>query len=215
MENSPELPGNPYPATKRAVEDMPLSFRDSRGLGSIRVGYFDVAGAGPDCGIGGHHRPETNLIPSVLEAITDEDGQVEVFGTDCPTPDGSCIRDHMQVSDLVDAHVLGLKLPPHTNDSQLHDLEASRFHSAREVFRMCREVAARDVPAKGPGRRPVRSSVQPARPDSATWEPVTNSLIFLFGTCLKSRRPSGKDTDALPIGKFRESPNSNFRLTSV
>ena len=108
-EKSPELPGNPYAATKQTSENMLLSFRDSHGLESIRFRYFNVAGADPDCEVGEHHRPETHLVPLALNAITDEGSQLEVFGTDYPTPDGTCIRDYIHVSDLVDAHILGLK----------------------------------------------------------------------------------------------------------
>ena len=153
-ENSPELPGNPYAATKRASEDMLLSFRDSHGLESVRFRYFNVAGADPDCEIGEHHRPETHLVPLVLNAITDEGGQLEVFGTDYPTPDGTCIRDYIHVSDLVDAHILGLKRLLHTNNGQLYNLGAGRGHSVREVIRECREVTERNVPVKVSARRP-------------------------------------------------------------
>ena len=153
-EDSPELPGNPYAATKRASEDLVLSFRNSHGLESIRFRYFNVAGADSDCEIGEHHEPETNLLPLVLGAITDDCGPVELFGTDYPTPDGTCIRDYIHVSDLVDAHILGLNQLLHTKDSQLYNLGAGRGHSVREVIRMCREVTERDVPVKVSGRRP-------------------------------------------------------------
>ena len=153
-ENSPEMPGNPYAVTKRASEDMILSFRVSRGLESIRFRYFNVSGADPDCEIGEHHRPETHLVPLVLNAITEEGGQVEVFGTDYPTPDGTCIRDYIHVSDLVNAHVLGLKRLLHTNDSQLYNLGAGRGHSVQEVIRECKQITEREVPVKVSARRP-------------------------------------------------------------
>ena len=153
-EDSTELPGNPYAATKRASEDMLLSFRDSHGLESIRFRYFNVAGADPDCEIGEHHRPETHLVPLVLNAITEEGGQVEVFGNDYPTPDGTCIRDYIHVSDLVNAHILGLKQLLHTMDSRLYNLGAGRGHSVREVIDKCREVTERDVPVNVSVRRP-------------------------------------------------------------
>lgn len=105
----PEFPEIPYAATKRASEDMPLSFRDSHRLENIRFRYFNVAGSDPDCETGERHWPETNLIPVALKAITDECGQFEMFGTDYPTPDGTCIWDYVHVADLVDAHILGLK----------------------------------------------------------------------------------------------------------
>lgn len=153
-ENSPELPGNPYAASKQTSEKMLLSFRDSHGMESIRFRYFNVAGADSDCEVGEHHRPETHLVPLVLNAITDEGGQVEVFGADYPTPDGTCIRDYIHVSDLVDAHILGLKQLLHTDDSQLYNLGAGRGHSVHEVIRECREVTGRDILVKVSGRRP-------------------------------------------------------------
>ena len=77
----------------------------------IRQRYLNVAGVDPDCENGGHHRPETHLVPQVLDAITDQGEQLKVFGTDYPTPDETCIQDCIHVSDLVDANIPGLTRP--------------------------------------------------------------------------------------------------------
>ena len=92
------------------------------------------------------------MEPLVLNAITDEGGQMEVFEADYPAPEGTCIRNYIHESDLVDAHILGLKQLLHVNDTQHYNLRADRDHSVREVFREYREITEHDVSVKGSGR---------------------------------------------------------------
>ncbi|NCU21461.1 UDP-glucose 4-epimerase GalE, partial [Candidatus Falkowbacteria bacterium] len=108
-EDSPQAPINSYGASKRAIEDMLRDFGAAHGLRSVIFRYFNVAGADPEGEVGEFHRPETHLIPLMLDAIDGKRPALTLFGTDYPTPDGTCIRDYVHVMDLVEAHVLGLK----------------------------------------------------------------------------------------------------------
>ena len=107
-EDTPQRPINSYGKSKRAIEDMLADFGASHGLRSVIFRYFNVAGADPDAEVGEFHQPETHLIPLMLDAIDGKRPALTVFGTDYPTPDGTCIRDYVHVSDLADAHVLGV-----------------------------------------------------------------------------------------------------------
>src|SRR5436190_4375672 len=108
-ENTPQHPINPYGETKLAFERALRWFRESHGMEYLALRYFNAAGAG-DGGVGEDHSPETHLIPLVLDAAMGRKPEVRIFGTDYPTPDGTCLRDYIHVSDLAAAHVLGLKL---------------------------------------------------------------------------------------------------------
>lgn len=107
-ETTPQLPINAYGKSKLAIEQMLGDFRASHGLQSVIFRYFNVAGADPAAEVGEFHRPETHLIPLMLDAIDGKRPALTVFGTDYPTPDGTCIRDYVHVMDLVEAHVAGL-----------------------------------------------------------------------------------------------------------
>ena len=107
-EDTPQAPLNAYGASKRAIEDMLADFGASHGLRSVIFRYFNVAGADPDGEVGEHHRPETHLIPLILDAVDGKRDALTVHGTDYPTPDGTCIRDYVHVLDLAHAHIAAL-----------------------------------------------------------------------------------------------------------
>jgi UDP-glucose 4-epimerase len=107
-EDAPQKPINPYGASKLAVESMLDDFGRSHGLRSVALRYFNVAGADPEAEIGEDHRPETHLVPLVLDAAAGARDAITVFGQDYPTPDGTCIRDYVHVMDLIEAHILAL-----------------------------------------------------------------------------------------------------------
>ena len=108
-EETPQRPINAYGASKRAIEDMLANFGESHGLKHVIFRYFNVAGADPEGDVGEQHRPETHLIPLMLETISGARPELTVYGTDYATRDGTCIRDYVHVMDLVEAHVLGLR----------------------------------------------------------------------------------------------------------
>jgi UDP-glucose 4-epimerase len=152
-EDTSQHPINAYGASKRAIEDILRDFGASNGLRSVTFRYFNVAGGDPDAEVGEFHRPETHLIPLMLDAIDGRRGALTIFGTDYPTPDGTCIRDYVHVCDLVDAHVLGLRWLRDDKGSQVFNLGTGTGFSVREVVAASRSVTNRDVPmVEGPRR---------------------------------------------------------------
>ncbi|MFN0115398.1 MAG: UDP-glucose 4-epimerase GalE [Paracoccaceae bacterium] len=153
-EETPQRPLNAYGKSKRAIEDMLGDFGASHGLRSVIFRYFNVAGADPEGEVGEHHRPETHLIPVMLDAIAGTRPALTVHGTDYPTADGTCIRDYVHVSDLVDAHVLGLNWLLDGRESRVFNLGTGTGFSVREVIEQSRHVTNRDVPVTYGPRRP-------------------------------------------------------------
>lgn len=157
-ENTPQRPLNAYGASKRAIEDMLADFGASDGLRSVIFRYFNVAGADPDGEVGEFHRPETHLIPLILDAVDGKRPALTVHGTDYPTQDGTCIRDYVHVMDLVDAHVLGLDWlragrMAAGQGTEVFCLGTGSGFSVREVADHAQEVTNRDVPMiDGPRR---------------------------------------------------------------
>lgn len=152
-ENTPQLPLNAYGASKRAVEDILRDFEAAHGLRSVIFRYFNVAGADPEAEVGEFHRPETHLVPLVLDAIAGKRDALTVFGTDYDTPDGTCIRDYVHVCDLVDAHVLGLQWLQNDKGSQIFNLGTGSGFSVREVMQKAEAVTGTAVPCtEGPRR---------------------------------------------------------------
>lgn len=153
-ESTRQMPINAYGGSKRAIEDMLRDFGASHGLKSVIFRYFNVAGADPEAEVGEFHQPETHLIPLMLDAIDGRRPALTVFGSDYPTPDGTCVRDYVHVSDLVDAHVLGLKWLEAGKDSEVFCLGSGKGFSVREVIAQSRTVTNRDVPILEGSRRP-------------------------------------------------------------
>ena len=152
-EDSAQHPINAYGASKRAIEDMLRDFQSAKGLNHVIFRYFNVAGADPEGEVGEFHQPETHLIPLMLDAIDGRRDALTIFGTDYDTPDGTCIRDYVHVSDLVDAHVLGLKWLQDGKGSRVFSLGTGAGFSVREVINHSQEVTNRPVPiTEGPRR---------------------------------------------------------------
>jgi UDP-glucose 4-epimerase len=152
-ENSVQRPINAYGASKRAIEDMLNNFSASHGLNRVIFRYFNVAGADPEGDLGEQHRPETHLIPLMLDAIDGRRPALTLHGSDYPTPDGTCLRDYVHVSDLVDAHVLGLGWLLDGKGNAEFNLGSGRGFSVREVIAASTAVTNRRVPVvEGPRR---------------------------------------------------------------
>ena len=152
-ETTPQAPLNAYGKSKRAIEDMIGDFEAAHGLRAVTFRYFNVAGADPEGEIGEYHRPETHLIPVMLEAIEGTRPALTIHGTDYDTPDGTCIRDYVHVSDLVDAHLLGLHWLEAGRESRVFNLGTGSGFSVREVVDASRAVTNRDVPLQDGPRR--------------------------------------------------------------
>ncbi len=152
-EDTPQLPLNAYGASKRAIEDMLRDFEAAHGLRHVIFRYFNVAGADPEGEVGEHHRPETHLVPLMLDAIDGKRDALTVFGTDYDTPDGTCIRDYVHVCDLVDAHLLGLRWLEEGKGSRVFNLGTGSGFSVMEVIAESHAVTNREVPYQiGPRR---------------------------------------------------------------
>lgn len=153
-ENTPREPVNPYGASKLMVERMMADFHRAYGLDSVALRYFNAAGADPEGEIGERHDPETHLIPLVLDAAMGRRDALTVFGSDYPTPDGTCIRDYIHVTDLARAHVLSLQLMeknPATCVSM--NLGTGKGYSIKEVISIAESVTGKKVPHRFAGRR--------------------------------------------------------------
>ncbi|KPU84040.1 UDP-glucose 4-epimerase [Marinosulfonomonas sp. PRT-SC04] len=152
-EDCVQMPINSYGASKRAIEDILANFGESDGLNHVIFRYFNVAGADPQAEVGEFHRPETHLIPLVLDAIDGKRAALTIFGTDYDTPDGTCVRDYVHVCDLVDAHVLGLKWLQDGKGNRVFNLGTGKGFSVREVIDACGVVTNREVPMMLGARR--------------------------------------------------------------
>ena len=153
-EDSDQYPINAYGASKRAIEDIMRDFEAAFGMKSVIFRYFNVAGADPEGEVGEFHKPETHLIPLMLDAIDGKRDALTIFGTDYDTPDGTCIRDYVHVCDLVDAHVLGLRWLLDGKPSRVFNLGTGSGFSVREVIKHSRDVTNRAVPIVEGERRP-------------------------------------------------------------
>lgn len=153
-EDTPQYPLNAYGASKRAIEDMLRSFGAAHDLKFVIFRYFNVTGADPEGDIKENHDPETHLIPIILEVAEGKRKQITVFGEDYHTKDGTCIRDYIHVSDLVDAHVLGLKWLEAGKDSNVFCLGSGHGYSVREVIDHASHVIGKPIPFVVAERRP-------------------------------------------------------------
>jgi UDP-glucose-4-epimerase GalE len=152
-EDEPQRPINPYGAGKLAVERALADYAVAYGLGYAALRYFNAAGASPDGTLGEDHDPETHLIPLVLDVALGRRPHIEVFGTDYPTPDGTCVRDYIHVDDLAEAHRLALEaLQP--GKGLRYNLGTGRGYSVREVIRTAEEVTGKPIAVKEGPRRP-------------------------------------------------------------
>ena len=188
-EDTPQTPLNSYGASKRAIEDMLKDFGAAHGLRSVVFRYFNVAGADPEAEVGEFHQPETHLITLMLDAIEGKRAALTVFGTDYPTPDGTCIRDYVHVMDLVDAHVLGLKWLEAGKGSRVFCLGTGRGFSVREVIDHSRAVTNREVPIVLGDRRAGDAVKLVSGSERAMaelgWQPARSTLAQMIGDAWK------------------------------
>lgn len=152
-ETSPEQPVNTYGATKRACERMMADFNAAHGIRSVRLRYFNAAGADPAGEIGEDHDPETHLIPIVIAAALGRRPAVAIFGSDYATPDGTAIRDYIHVTDLAAAHLAALRYLLDGGASEALNLGTGRGASVEEVIARVEAVTGRSVPVRAAPRR--------------------------------------------------------------
>lgn len=153
-EHHPQQPINPYGKSKLMVEQMLEDFDQAYGLRSVIFRYFNAAGADPDGLLGEDHNPETHLIPLVLQTALGIREAISIFGTDYDTPDGTCIRDYIHVSDLATAHRLGLEYLLAGNESTVFNLGNGHGFSVRQVIDCVEKVTGKKLVVKLGDRRP-------------------------------------------------------------
>ncbi|GIH63610.1 UDP-glucose 4-epimerase GalE [Microbispora siamensis] len=150
LETDPTRPTNPYGASKLAVDTALTAFAGLYGLGAVSLRYFNVAGAYGE--FRERHTVETHLIPNILKVALGERESVSVFGTDYPTPDGTCIRDYVHVADLARAHLLALDACT-PGEHRIYNLGSGTGFSVKEVVDVCREVTGHPIPITVAPRR--------------------------------------------------------------
>ena len=143
-ETHPQVPINPYGNTKLMVEKMLADFDTAYGLTATALRYFNASGADDSGEIGESHTPETHLIPLVLQAASGKRASIKVFGTDYPTPDGTCVRDYVHVNDLANAHILALEKMFKDNVSERFNLGSGSGFSVAELIQKAKAVTGID-----------------------------------------------------------------------
>jgi UDP-glucose 4-epimerase len=186
-------PTNAYGESKLLVERMLVWFNRIHGLRYASLRYFNVAGApeAPDGGVtrGEAHDPETHLIPTILDVALGRRKSIRIYGDDYPTPDGTCVRDYIHVSDLADAHVLALQAlesAPPENSRLIFNLGNGQGFSVREVIESARRITGRPIPVEIHPRRPGDPAFLVASSDKAVrelgWKPRYTRLDDILRT---------------------------------
>ena len=179
-EDLPQRPINPYGESKLMFEKMLTWYHQLHGLEFVAFRYFNAAGASEK--FGEHHRVETHLIPNVLKVALGQSAQCEIYGTDYPTPDGTCIRDYIHIIDLAQAHMLALT----PGKQGFYNLGNGDGYSVREVIQTCEKVTGKKIPAVEKPRRPGDPPKLVAGADKAVrelgWKPKYPKLEDIVTT---------------------------------
>jgi len=182
-------PGSAYGESKWALERALLWADRVHGLRSASLRYFNAAGCDPAGRIGEDHKPETHLVPLVVDAALARRPEIQIFGQDYPTPDGTCIRDYVHVSDLADAHLRALNRLEH--GSVRFNLCTGAGHSVLDVVRAVERVSGRRVPLRTAQRRPGDPAILVACParivQETGWKPRFSALDHLIETAINWR----------------------------
>jgi len=203
-ETQPLRPVSPYGESKVGVERALHWLGAVHGLGWAALRYFNAAGADPDGDIGEEHRPEPHLVPRLIEAALGRLPEVEIFGTDYPTPDGTAIRDYIHVTDLADAHVAALEYLRRGGESLAVNLGTGSGHSVREVVAAVERRGGRRVPVRAAPRRPGDPPELVADASLARrvlgWSPRWSSLEQIVDTAWRwhASRPASVDDESRP-----------------
>jgi UDP-glucose-4-epimerase GalE len=194
-ESHPQRPINSYGETKLAIERALPHFERAHGMSWVALRYFNAAGADPEGEIGEDHAPEIHVIPRAIEAATGGRG-LQVFGDDYPTPDGTCLRDYIHVSDLADAHLLAIEATApddsRTDEPLVCNLGNGDGFSIREVVAAAEAVVGRAIPSiVGPRRAgdpPVLVARSTRASDVLGWRPVRPTLDEMVGSAWRWRQ---------------------------
>jgi UDP-glucose 4-epimerase len=195
-EDATQVPESPYGRTKLAVEWMIRDFAHAYGIGFTLLRYFNAAGADKDGNFGQDHSPFTHIIPIVLQVVLGQREQVQVFGDDYPTEDGTCIRDYVHTEDLAQAHLAAIK---NTNEetSEVFNIGTGVGNSVLEIISACEKVTGTEIKKSFTKRRPGDPAALVADPSKLKaglgWEPRYTDILEIVETAWRWHRshPNG------------------------
>ena len=201
VETDRQLPTNPYGESKLIVEHMLRWCDQAHGLKFCALRYFNVAGAWHDGSIGEDHRPETHLIPVILQVAQGKRERLSLYGADYPTRDGTCVRDYIHVEDLIDAHLLALDYLKQGNPSAAFNLGNGQGFSNREIIEAARKVTGHPIPVTEAPRRPGDPATLIASSRKAMevlrWQPKHTGVEEIIASAWKwhAAHPNGYGED--------------------
>lgn len=185
-EDMPTNPKNPYGESKLMMEKMMKWCDNAYGMKYVALRYFNVAGAKADASIGEDHDPETHLVPIILQVALGQRDSLKIFGDDYATPDGTCIRDYVQVEDLIAAHILALEYLKAGNPSNAFNLGSNDGYSVKEMLEAARAVTGKEIPAEVVPRRAGDPAQLVAASEKARnilgWEPAYTDIKDIIRT---------------------------------
>ncbi|MDN7227319.1 UDP-glucose 4-epimerase GalE [Planococcus sp. N064] len=202
-ETMPTLPTSTYGETKLTMEKLMKWTGLAHNLKFVSLRYFNVAGARAGAEIGEDHRPESHLVPLILQTALGQRSEITVFGDDYDTADGTCIRDYVHVEDLIHAHLLALDYLRQGGDSDVFNLGSSQGFSVNEMISAARSVTGKEIPVKTGARRAGDPSILIASSDKARtvlgWNPVHTSVEKIIEDAWNwhSKNPSGFEKEVL------------------
>ena len=199
LESDRTCPTNPYGETKLAMEKMFKWTAEAHGLRYVSLRYFNACGADESGTIGEAHNPESHLIPLILQVPNGKRETISIYGTDYDTPDGTCIRDYIHVTDLAQAHILAVQYLNNGGESDIFNLGNGVGYSVREVIETARKVTGHPIPATESSRRagdPARLVASSEKAKSVLgWNPVHDSLEEIISSAWNwhKNHPNGYD----------------------
>ena len=186
VESDNTNPTNPYGETKLTVEKMLKWADNAYGIKFVALRYFNAAGAHISGKIGEDHKPETHLIPIILQTALGQREKMFIFGDDYDTPDGTCVRDYIHVTDLADAHIKALEKLFRTNESGIYNLGNGKGFSVKEVIEKAKKITGKDFKVEIEARRSGDPSTLIASSEKAIkelgWQPKFNTLDKIIET---------------------------------
>lgn len=199
LETDRTCPTNPYGETKLAMEKMFKWTAEAHGLKYVSLRYFNACGADESGEIGEAHTPESHLIPLILQVPNGKRETISIYGTDYDTPDGTCIRDYIHVTDLAQAHILAVQYLNNGGESDIFNLGNGVGYSVREVIETARKVTGHPIPATESSRRAGDPARLVASSEKAKkilgWKPVHDSLEEIISSAWNwhKNHPNGYD----------------------
>lgn len=197
LEEAEKRPTNNYGLSKLMFEQILNTYDKAYGLKSVSLRYFNAAGADPSGEIGEDHSPETHLIPLIFQAALGQRKEISIFGTDYPTPDGTCQRDYIHVSDLAQAHILALEALMEGCDSKVYNLGNGRGFSVREIISVAEKVSGKVIPVVEAERRAGDPAILVAGSEKIkrelNWSPRFSAIEDILSTAWAwhSAHPAG------------------------